>query len=58
MRCPLCKSNKFYIREDDPTLMDCEDCHNVCSVSYAKGFWIGYLEAKQASQSDASQPNP
>jgi len=45
MKCPECKSEKFYTRENDPTLMDCEGCHGVCSTGYAKGFWIGYLEA-------------
>ena len=46
MKCPNCKSHKYSTIKTDPSLMGCEDCHGVNSVSWGIGYWIGYLEGE------------
>ncbi|KKM77791.1 hypothetical protein LCGC14_1366450 [marine sediment metagenome] len=47
MKCPTCKSEKYYVDEIDPVLMGCENCHSIHSVAYSKAFWIGYLNKEK-----------
>jgi len=46
MKCPACKSEKFYKSNHDREIICCEDCHHITSTTHASGFWIGYIEAQ------------
>lgn len=48
MKCPDCKKDGINRSQNDPILLSCTECHGVFSESWAVGFWMGYIEAKNA----------
>jgi len=52
MKCPDCFSDNYSITDTDPVIMSCDDCHCFHSVSWSTGFWIGYIQKEQESNTD------
>ena len=40
---------KYSSLKVDPLLMGCEDCHGVHSISWAIGYWVGFIEGEGAT---------
>ena len=55
MKCPVCKSDKFYSIKTDPLLMGCEDCHSMVSVPWAIGYWIGYCDGEREAKAKSNE---
>lgn len=47
MKCPSCGSDNYKIDEQDPGLMTCEKCHEIHSVEWSKGYWIGHIDGER-----------
>ena len=56
MKCPSCNSENYHVYESDPQLMGCENCHNVQSISWSIGYWVGFCDGKRLTSESTVAP--